>query len=329
MNRIITGDALTELIDLPSKSVNCIVTSPPYYNLRDYGVFGQIGLEETPGEYIEHLITIFRQAYRVLKDDGTLWVNIGDSYSGSKRGRTVKGEHCSAGKISKNSTGQLSGNIKYTVPDPESNLKQKDLIGIPWMLAFALRNDGWYLRQDIIWQKPNAMPESVKDRCTRSHEYIFLLSKSRTYYFDYEAILEPRVGDNNVFPAGSNGTLRPNSRRRGSGNKKRKPRPSADILNIGSMCGNVPYTGMSDLRNKRDIWTIPTRGYKGAHFATFPPDLVEPCILAGCPVGGTVLDFFSGSGTVGVIAQKLGREFILIDLNPQYTDISRVRTGTL
>lgn len=314
--RIINGDSLEILKSMADESVNCVITSPPYYGLRDYGVDGQIGLEETPEEYINSLVAIFREVKRVLKKDGTLWLNIGDSYAGSGKG----------------AWSNKQDQKEVYVPDADSpqakmkktfeGIKAKDLIGIPWMLAFALRADGWYLRQDIIWAKPNAMPESTRDRCTKSHEYIFLLSKSSKYYFDFESIMEPRIGMNNDMPAGSKGAFGPcQSRYRASGNKERKPRPTP----LDHLCGSVPYVEGNPLKRKRDVWNIATKPYKEAHFATFPEALVEPCLLAGCPDGGTALDPFAGAGTVGVVCKKQGKNFIGIELNPEYATLATKR----
>jgi len=299
MDKIITGNAIEVLKELPDCSADCCITSPPYLGLRDYGVSGQLGLENSVEAYINRLTDIFREVRRVLKNDGTLWLNIGDSY--------------------------VSSNSEY------SNCKRKDLIGAPWLLAFALRNDGWYLRQDIIWEKPNAMPESVKDRCTKSHEYIFLFSKQSKYYFDYEAIKEPAVGFNNIVPAGSKGTLRPNSRLRkgnsrtfrGGGvyTKGQSFNNSAEIMRESH--GN--NENMTGLRNKRSVWTVATQGYKEAHFATFPEKLIEPCVLAGSRDGGIILDPFIGSGTTAVVAKKHNRGFIGIELNPEYAEMARRR----
>lgn len=330
---ILHGDALSILKTLDAESVNCCVTSPPYYNLRDYGVDGQIGLEETPEEYIQRLVEIFREVRRVLKSDGTLWVNIADSYAGSGKGRVKDGvaklETFSGMKRS--NKGTILGTLTQTKSD---NCKPKDQIGIPWMLAFALRADGWYLRQDIIWAKPNPMPESVKDRCTKSHEYIFLLSKSRRYYFDGEAISEP-VADSSIqrlsqnidaqkgsdrVPFKTNGNMKAALPRYGG--KKYTENPDKFYR---TKSGNA--YAYRPKRNKRDVWTITTKPFKGAHFATFPPDLIEPCILAGCPVGGVVLDPFAGSGTTGMVAKQNKRDFILIDLNADYVQICEERTS--
>lgn len=327
MKTIITGDCLESLKSLPDESVNYIVTSPPYYGLRDYGTgkwiggdpncphYGtskvsdntatghkammktgnavgdaiyktvcplcgavridkQIGLEETPQEYIDRLVQVFRECKRVLSYDGTLWVNIGDSYWGSGIGN-------------------------------KDGIKNKDMIGIPWMLAFALRDDGWYLRQDIIWHKPNPMPESVKDRCVKSHEYIFLLSKDAKYFFDYKAIQEDAKWKND--PRGGKGRISYNGKR-SAGGEKQKAQKS--------------FVKISDKRNKRDVWSVATKAVKEAHFATFPEKLIEPCILAGCPVGGVVLDPFCGSGTTGIVSVRNERNFIGLELNPEYAEMS-------
>lgn len=302
---VIHGDCLEKLKELPDKIINCCVTSPPYYGLRDYGIDGQIGLEKTPGEYIDKLVDVFREVKRVLKDDGTLWLNIGDSYAGSGKG----------------AWNNKDKQKEAYVPDPKGKqsklqktwegIKPKDLIGIPWMLAFALRTDGWYLRQDIIWHKPNPMPESVTDRCTKSHEYIFLLSKSPHYYYDHEAIKEPTV-----YPVGS----REDKKR---GDFKGKYHAHEEFKHISDS-----FRAIRNTRNKRDVWTVSTKPYRGAHFATFPKDLIEPCILAGCPIGGTVLDCFLGSGTVGEVAIENQRNFIGIELNKKYCDMAKRRTGT-
>ena len=286
---ILIGDVRQKLKELPDKSVHCCVTSPPYFGLRDYGEDGQIGLEDTPEQFVANMIEVFREVWRVLRDDGTLWLNLGDSYSGSGKGP--------AGNLGATHNERwLEHKHSAIVPN---GLKPKDLIGIPWRVAFALQADGWYLRQDIIWHKPNPMPESVTDRCTKSHEYIFLLSKSRQYYFDNEAIKEPAkyAGDD-----------------RGSRTDNRR----GTIMN--SISGVTAET-----RNKRDVWTVTTRPFKGAHFATFPPQLIEPCILAGCPPDGTVLDPFFGAGTTGLVAQQHGRNWIGCELNPVYAEMASKR----
>ena len=303
MNKIITGNAIEVLKELPDCTADCCITSPPYLGLRDYGVNGQIGLEKSVEAYINRLTDIFREVRRVLKNDGTLWLNIGDSY--------------------------VSSNSEY------SNCKRKDLIGVPWLLAFTLRNDGWYLRQDIIWEKPNAMPESVKDRCTKSHEYILLFSKQSKYYFDYEAIKEPAVGFNNIVPAGSKGTLRPNSRLRKGNSRTFR---GGGVYTKGQSFNNSAEAmreshgnseNITGLRNKRSVWTVATQGYKEAHFATFPEKLIEPCVLAGSRDGGIILDPFIGSGTTAVVAKKHNRGFIGIELNPDYAEMARKRLEEL
>ena len=329
-NQIICGDALDILKTFPDECINCCVTSPPYFGLRDYGVEGQIGLEETVEDYILRLLEVFREVHRVLKSDGTLWINIGDSYAGSGKGSSNYPDNAH-NYLQGTNKGMLAHKLKTY---PQSGIKAKDLMGIPWMLALALRNDGWYLRQDIIWQKPNPMPESVRDRCTKSHEYIFLLSKSRRYYFDYERIKEPCVGFDKTSPRGSKGTLTPNSGRR-KGNAKTF-RGGGVYTNNKSFMNSYPAERNSHgnkenptgLRNKRSIWTVATQGLKGlgeTHFATFPEKLIEPCILAGCPEGGIVLDPFAGSGTTGIVAIKNNRYYIMIDLNEHYCELQRTR----
>lgn len=326
---IIQGDALSVLKTLKDESVNCCVTSPPYYNLRDYGVDGQIGLEETPEEYIQNLVEVFREVRRVLKKDGTLWVNIADSYAGSGKGRSKDGRRKAGYDLQNTSAGTINGTLVRT---PGCGCKPKDLLGIPWMLAFALRADGWYLRQDIIWHKPNTMPESVKDRCTKSHEYIFLFSKTRRYYFDYEAIKEPCVGFDKSSPRGSKGTFRENAgRRKGNSRTFRGGGVYTNNQSFNNSAnvrrethGNVPNE--SGKRNRRSVWIVATSGYKDAHFATFPPKLIAPCVLAGCPAGGVVLDPFAGSGTTGMVASEHGRDFVLIELNEEYVKLCEERT---
>lgn len=335
MNNIINGDALEELRKLPSESVDCIVTSPPYFHLRDYEVEGQIGLEKTVEEYIEKLVAVFREARRVLKPAGTLWVNIADSYNGSGKGFGDSPEKRAKFKQNTNRGWQNGKNE----PTRVENIKNKDLLGVPFLLALALRADGWYLRQDIIWEKTNCMPESVRDRCTKAHEYIFLLSKSARYYFDYEAIQEPCVGFDNSPVAGSKGSTRPNSRRR-KGNRKTfrgggaytngkafQNGDGGELAPSNTVAGNAPNA--SGLRRRRSVWHIASVGSKDEHFATFPPKLAEGCILAGCPIGGTVLDPFAGSGTVGVVAEYLERNYQLIELKPEYAELCRRRLDNL
>jgi len=294
------------------KAQTC-VTSPPYYGLRDYGHDGQIGLEETPEQYIKAMVEVFGCVWDVLEDDGTLWLNIGDSYAGSGKGSNPDGTpHPSTllGKQGTN-TGTVTGK---NMPQKahKIGLKPKDLIGIPWMLAFALRADGWYLRQDIIWHKPNTMPESVQDRCTKAHEYIFLLSKSQSYYFDNAAIAEPLKESSIVRnQTGWNG-----NEDRGYVNGPQNHMSKY----LGSDAAKEATT-----RNKRSVWTVTTKPYKGAHFATFPPDLITPCILAGAPVGGIVLDPFMGSGTTAAVAIANGRDYLGCELNPAYKELQDIR----
>jgi DNA modification methylase len=294
---IFNGDALTILKTMPSDSVDCCVTSPPYFGLRDYGVDGQIGLEHTVDEYVDKLSEVFAEVNRVLKDDGTLWLNLGDSYA--KQGMSGLGDMGPSSSITGGNQ-RYYPKIKKSIPN---GLKAKDLIGIPWRVAFRLQQDGWYLRQDIIWSKPNPMPESVTDRCTKSHEYIFLLSKSNKYHFDHVAIKEPAIYAN-----------------------KRKDQVKGEFAAKGEpLPGQLPFRAIRDTRNKRTVWTVTTKPFKGAHFATFPKDLITPCILAGCPSGGVVLDPFFGAGTTGLVAMELGRDFIGIELNPEYIKLAENR----
>lgn len=291
---VLEGDALERLREMPQDSADSCVTSPPYYNLRDYGEPGQIGTEATPEEYIAKLVEVFREVHRVLRPDGTLWVNIGDSYATRSGAQPPTNTRNSCGHTAK----RIPGGYKY-----------KDLIGVPWLLAFALRADGWYLRQDIIWAKTNCMPESVRDRCTKSHEYVFLLSKAERYYFDAEAITEP------IKESTAKRLLQDIEHQKGS-----IKQPGKTNGPMKAVAGRT-----KGKRNKRDVWNINTGGFRGAHFAVFPEKLVEPCILAGCPEGGTVLDPFAGSGTTGAVAKRLGRNFVGIELNPAYCQMARER----
>lgn len=299
--QIITGDCREVLRSLPGQSLHCVVTSPPYFGLRDYGVDGQMGLEPTPSEFVAGMVNVFREVRRVLRDDGTLWLNVGDTY------QNAKGQ--SGGFDPKQPARR---HLRSARPQDSTlaGFKPKDLIGVPWRLAFALQEDGWHLRQDIIWSKPNPMPESVSDRCTKSHEYLFLLTKSRRYYFDAEAIAEP-VAETSIARLAQNVGSQTGS--------ARVP---------GKTNGTMKAVGDSEKRNKRSVWEVTTQPFKEAHFAVFPPALVEPCILAGCPVGGTVLDPFGGAGTTGLVADRLHRNAILIELNPAYADIARRRIQT-
>jgi len=305
VNQILCGDALATLKTLSSESVNCCVTSPPYWGLRDYGVGGQIGLEKTPEEYVERLVEIFAEVRRVLRDDGTLWLNLGDSYASDPA-----------------SGGEKSAKLRWpqnATPSREwhrpASLKPKDLVGIPWRVAFALQADGWWLRSDIIWAKPNPMPESVRDRPTKAHEYIFLLSKSARYYYDCDAIKEPMTTDGKGGLWGAN---------RG---------PNAtwkhDETHRAAHFNNPLWRGERTVdergKNRRSVWTVTTRPYPDAHFAVYPPDLIRPCIRAGCPVGGVVLDPFFGAGTTGLVAKQEGRHYLGIELNPEYIEMAEAR----
>lgn len=278
------GDCRALLAAMETQSVHCCVTSPPYFGLRDYGHGEQIGLEPTPDEFVAAMVAVFLEVRRVLRNDGTLWLNLGDSYG-----------------------------------------KAKQLLGIPWRVAFALQADGWILRQDIIWAKTNPMPESAKDRCTKAHEYVFLFSKSPRYFFDAGAIKEPAIcgAKGSEFHTGKTGDHQLG--------RAQKVRPSAAKGSFNGKTEAMAGTGqnafraVTEMRNKRSVWTVSTKPFKGAHFATFPPDLIEPCVLAGCPEGGTVLDPFGGAGTTGLVAQAHGRNAILCELNPEYAAMARER----
>lgn len=331
MNRVEFGDCRTTMRAWAAAGVKAqtCVTSPPYFGLRDYGHDGQIGLEKTPEEYIAAMVEVFRCVRDVLSDDGTLWLNIGDSYNAA--GRSGHGTRVGFKQGTNRASDTGADNCRPSV----DCLKPKDLIGIPWMLAFALRADGWYLRQDIIWSKPNPMPESVTDRCTKAHEYIFLLSKSERYFYDAEAILEPaspgtharlsqdvqnQIGSARGY-AGADADRPMKPVGRGHNTRPRKSVPNGagtgfKVKNNDSF--NDAMAIMPTHRNKRSVWTIATAPYKGAHFATFPPALIEPCILAGSRPGDVVLDPFFGSGTTGMVAQNLGRRWLGCELNPAY-----------
>jgi site-specific DNA-methyltransferase (adenine-specific) len=314
--KIHVGDCLETLRALPANSVNCAVTSPPYFGLRDYGMDGQIGLEETPDQFVARLVEVFREVRRVLTDDGTLWLNIGDSYASpggkqsAQRGLATAGANSPAAMVRcLEERAQSYAARKSTIAGA---VKHKDLIGIPWMLAFALRADGWYLRQDIIWHKPNPMPESVRDRCTKAHEYVFLLSKGPRYFYDNEAMKEPLAKSN---------------AQRTTKHYNTKGRYGAGNGGNGGLDGLAARMRSGDVttRNRRSVWTVTTKPYKGAHFATYPPDLIEPCIAAGCPPGGVVLDPFGGAGTTGLVAGRLGRKALLCELNPEYAALAHDR----
>lgn len=325
-------DCLAGLRTLPDQSVNCCVTSPPYYGLRDYGVAGQMGLEDTPEEYVARMVDVFEEVRRVLKDDGTLWVNIGDSYAATGKNRTE--EQASAKSTLNGSLTTQCQSLKQK-SKVTGTLKPKDLIGIPWMLAFALRSVGWYLRQDIIWSKSNPMPESVTDRCTKAHEYLFMLSKESKYYYDAASIKTNTEwsSDNTKMPdgwdtgPGGHGSFHRNGREKGAIKKPDKQRGHSRRHNGFNDRWDQMTTKeqMSMGANKRSVWVVPTQPFPEAHFATFPEDLIVPCIKAGCPEGGTVLDPFMGAGTTALVARKLNRNYIGFELNPDYITIAEKR----
>ena len=306
-DRILCGDALEMLRTLPDNSVHCCVTSPPYYALRDYGVDGQIGREDTPAQYVARLTDVFSEVRRVLRPSGTLWLNIADTYAGKgNQGDSVDP------KYPNGRTGQT-----VAINRRVEGCKAKDMIGIPWMLAFALRDSGWYLRSDIIWMKANPMPESCKDRPSRCYEHVFLLTKSRSYYYDAAAIAEP-VAESTPM----------RMRRKFGKNKYSADIPGQAHQHLNDYRPNgYAEEDIPLLRNKRDVWQINSVPYKGAHFAAYPPKLVETCLLAGCPQDGIVLDPFLGSGTTAAVAKQMGRHYIGIELNPDYCELAKQRIG--
>ena len=308
-SKIICADAIEGLRSLDSESVDMCVTSPPYYGLRDYGVDGQIGIEKSPEEYISNLTAIFDEVYRVLKPQGTLWLNIADSYAGSGKGPMSE----KLAGNGKNSKLYQKDSAIYVVPKTWNGIKKKDMIGIPWMLAFSLRSRGWYLRSDIIWHKTNCLPESVKDRPTKCYEHIFLLSKEPNYYFDYKAIREPLK------------EVSKERYKRGRSDHTKYAGQKIQHKGIDTACDNFLFLDQ-EYRRKRDVWEVSTNNYKAdEHFAMFPEKLIEPCILAGSEKGGVVLDPFFGSGTTGAVAKRFGRSYIGIDLNQKFCEIARQR----
>lgn len=310
---VYNAEVMDGLAQLQDESVQCVVTSPPYFGLRDYGVDGQLGLEKTPEEYVEKMVAVFMEVHRVLKKDGVLWLNMGDSYSRGKLGRADEVINSGANGLG----------LKPAYRTNAKSLKPKNLIGIPWRIAFALQSEGWIIRQDIIWAKPGVVPESVTDRCTKSHEYIFLLTKSGQYFYDHEAIKEKAVWD-----VDGNGTIKRKERQ--NDNNKRRPGTKTNGIrktypNGQHKEGQQSAKTIYGKRNKRDVWTVATISYPGSHFAVFPPALIEPCILAGSRPGDIVLDPFWGSGTTGEVAVKHSRKAIGIELNQDYCELSLKR----
>lgn len=305
---LLQGHCLDVLKTLPAESVQTCITSPPYFGLRDYGCDGQIGLENTPEQFVQSLVDVFAEVHRVLKTDGTVWLNLGDSYAAQRGGTSMPAETLSGGiggKGNKSAHRGHDGAAGHAHRNAANiGLKHKDLVGIPWRVAFALQSYGWYLRQDIIWHKPNPMPESVTDRCTKAHEYIFLLSKSPRYYYDRTSIEEDAKWE-----------------RWGDQSEKKIHTGTASHLG-GKTIDQLP---IRDKKNKRSVWTVTTKPYKGAHFATYPPDLIRPCVLAGSRVGDVVLDPFNGSGTTGFVSVEERRKYIGIDINPEYLALADAR----
>lgn len=303
--RILVGDVRQRLAELPDCSVQTCVTSPPYWGLRDYGHDGQIGLEQTPDQYVAEMVEVFREVRRVLADDGTLWLNLGDSYASGEVGRHDGYNPTRAGGSGTNKPFGSRQQRRL-----QTGLKPKDLVGIPWRVAFALQADGWWLRQDIIWAKPNPMPESVTDRCTKAHEYVFLLTKSDRYHYDSAAIAEPAIHAGHVVKASDPQTAK----------NAAKGKYGATAVGF-----TQHDTVVGDTRNRRSVWNVSSKPYAGAHFAVMPEALAEPCVLAGSRPGDLVLDPFTGSGTVGVVALRHDRDFIGTELNPEYAALAEAR----
>ena len=301
---ILTGDCRTILPTLPTESVHCVVTSPPYFGLRDYGVDGQIGLEATPDAFVAEMVAVFRHVRRVLRKDGTLWLNLGDSYAGSWGAQSHRITDSDAASWHGSQIRNHPKRARQTGTIRQSGLKAKDRMMIPARVALALQADGWWLRDEIVWSKPNPMPSSVTDRTTPAHEMVYLLTRSARYFYDADAIKEPSVSGH---PSG-NGFARPQQVARGGR-------------------GNAEQWQVAETRNKRSVWTVPVMPFAEAHFATFPADLAEPCIKAGCPAGGTVLDPFGGAGTTALVADRLGRNATILELNPAYAEMARARIG--
>ena len=328
MNKVYFGDCRETMRDLKAQSVRvqCCVTSPPYFGLRDYGHPGQIGLEKTPAEYVAALVEVFEGVRDLLADDGVIWVNLGDSYASGGRSTYRSG-------ASENKGQDVQNDMPRPVDAP--GIKPKDLLGIPWMVAFALRGAGWYLRQDIIWHKPNPMPESVTDRCTKAHEYLFLLTKNERYFWDADAMQERAVGQT-LHDLTGQGYAAP-GQTPNAGNRSRRDRfkrddsKHAEVIPGQAVGTHRPDRDESEydtgMRNRRSVWTVPTQPYAGAHFAVFPAALIEPCVLAGSRPGDVVLDPFMGSGTTAQVAQALGRQWIGCELNTEYAPLQQARTA--
>ena len=320
INQIINIDCKRGIDQLPDNSIDCVITSPPYWGLRDYGVSGQLGLEVTPQEYVQSLVDIFSRIHRVLKESGTIWLNLGDTYSAHKDCKSISQ---TIAKDSRSKSAHVIEKGKSVSHDSKvlksAGLKNKDLIGIPWRVALALQEYGWYLRQDIIWNKPNPMPESVKDRCTKAHEYIFLITKSSRYYFDHRSILEPAKydGRKDIIMKGS-----PKYQQVFTGNSPQKL----------ALCPHERWVETKNgiyMRRKRSVWTVPTKPLKEAHFAAYPIELITPCALAGCPENGIILDPFMGAGTTAIVAKQNNRNYVGFELNPDYIEIANKRISTL
>lgn len=317
---LLQGHCLEVLRTLPTESVQTCITSPPYFGLRDYGCDGQIGLESTPDAFVSSLVDVFAEVHRVLKSDGTLWLNLGDSYAAQRGGTSMPAETLAGGiggkgdKAAHRGHDGAAGHAHRNASN--IGLKHKDLIGIPWRVAFALQQYGWYLRQDIIWHKPNPMPESVTDRCTKSHEYIFLLSKSQKYFYDIDAIREPHLHASDPRNDGKRHTYSDHAKHNQVDPVRQRTKTD---------CVSFHPNG----RNKRSVWTVCTKPYKGAHFAVYPTELIRPCILAGSRPGDTVLDPFNGSGTTGFVSMEERRKYIGIDINDEYLAIadSRIKSA--
>lgn len=340
--RVLQGDCVAMLRTLPEASVQCCVTSPPYWGLRDYGVEGQIGLEKTPQEYVARMVAVFAEVWRVMKDDGTLWLNLGDSYAAGGHGGNPDD---SPFQMQKSNRGSVHGRVKGLARVAPEGFKRKDLLGIPWRVAFALQEAGWYLRSDIIWAKPNCMPESVTDRPTRSHEYIFLLTKQERYFYDHEAIKEPAIydvdgtgtaarkarqaTDNKSMPNGKRNGIRPagfKDAEKFNGKHEKQRGHSRRHAGFNDRWDKMSHVEQcTGYRNKRDVWTVAPANYPESHFATFPKALVSPCILAGSRIGDMVLDPFGGSGTTAEVAVEYARRCTLVELNPDYVKLINER----